>query len=147
MNTCAICFEKTDRIVSRCSCGDASIVCLECFSNYWELDCCEYKDDFLSKFKCPICKNVDKRQQLSCIFNDVSNGYFSHFFKGKMKIIKFLEDKISNIFIEEHKELIKKTYDLKLYKMCDCCAELWDDCTCLCHNCDSDYKICKGECY
>ena len=32
-------------------------------------------------------------------------------------------------------------------KHCDCCAELWQDCQCICSNCGNEYNLCRYECY
>ena len=29
---------------------------------------------------------------------------------------------------------------------CDCCAELWDDCTCFFGRCGDYYSLCRNEC-
>ena len=30
---------------------------------------------------------------------------------------------------------------------CDCCAELWNDCQCICSNCGFEYNRCRYGCY
>ena len=30
---------------------------------------------------------------------------------------------------------------------CDCCANLWNDCYCLCSNCHGNYRDCCYHCY
>ena len=37
--------------------------------------------------------------------------------------------------------------DDELENYCDCCAELWDDCTCWCERCDDYYSLCRNECF
>ena len=115
-NTCVICMEKTDKIKVRCSCGDASLVCEDCFYEYWNMDDCPYRYDCLPKFKCPICKRVDKRQQLTRLFEDFGEFYLEgNFMKKSFKIIRFIVKKIN-----EKEGLLK----------CDECCEYWDDCVC-----------------
>ena len=29
---------------------------------------------------------------------------------------------------------------------CDCCIELWKNCSCWCSNCNVEYKLCRASC-
>ncbi len=35
----------------------------------------------------------------------------------------------------------------KFGKYCDCCAERWKLCLCMCHCCQGPYNVCKYGCY
>ena len=39
-----------------------------------------------------------------------------------------------------------REYD-ELYIRCDCCAELWVECRCVCSNCYGNYNECCYDCF
>jgi hypothetical protein len=127
-NTCVICMEKTDKIKVRCSCGDASLVCEDCFYQYWWMDDCPYSSNYLPKFKCPICKKVDKRQQLTILFDELKCGFNSDPFMSK-----FHRSKI-------HWFLFKKLNDW--CTKCKCFEEYFKNCF---ENCNCQSGCCIGN--
>ena len=46
------------------------------------------------------------------------------------------------LFACRHLQLLKE-----LAYQCDCCAEDWHNCQCLCSNCGDEYKCCQASCY
>tara|TARA_R100001463_G_scaffold7255_1_gene22994 strand:- start:503 stop:925 length:423 start_codon:yes stop_codon:yes gene_type:complete len=120
--------EKTDKIKVRCSCGDSSLVCENCFIDYWSMDDCPYRYDNLPKFKCPICKTVDKRQQLTRIFDELKSCFNNDRF-----ISKFHRSKIHCFLYKKLKGWCTK---------CKCFEEDFKNCI---ENCNCQSGCCIGH--
>ena len=66
-------------------------------------------------------------------------------------MITYSKDILENAKIvkarRRREELINNPNYDKPGKRCDCCIELWKNCSCWCSNCNVEYKLCRASCY
>ena len=71
------------------------------------------------------------------------------------KIMFFLSHPVADIFkieLEEaHQAFLTREFTSMLREQeqlyCDCCANLWSECHCMCSHCHGNYRECRYNCY